>query len=95
MPRQKKQSVDYSVVKVEWLDAEENGDVGWNDLKKQLAHAKKPCPLMKSVGFLVFEGEEHIAILSTIGPDEASTLEKIPKSFIKSITHLVPQTKAK
>ncbi len=93
MSRQKKVSTVYKVVQVEWLDAEENGDIGWNDLKKQLAYAKKPCPCMKSVGFLVYEGEEHIAILSTIGPDEASTLEKIPRGFIKSLTILSPDSK--
>ena len=44
---------------------------------------------MRTVGYLVHEGDEHVALLSTIGPDECSTLEKIPKSFLKSLTYLV------
>ena len=95
MPRKKTEAPVYRVVQVEWLDAEENGDIGWNDLKKQLAYAKKPCPVMKTVGFLVYEGDEHISILSTIGTDECSSLEKIPKGFIKSITTLTPDIKTK
>jgi len=84
----KKRTIDYKIVEVCWLDAEEHGDVGWNDYKSQLAYAKKPCPVMRSVGYLVYEGEEHISLLSTIGDKECSTLEKIPRAFIKSINEL-------
>ena len=82
---QKKQ---YEMVEVLWIDAEEHGEVGWNDLKEQLTYAKKPCPTMKTIGYLVHKGKDHIAILSTIGDKECSTLEKIPSAFIKSITTL-------
>ena len=85
-----KQTKVYSVVEVCWIDAEEHGDVGWNELKSQLAHAKKPCPTMRSVGYLVYECEEHLSLLSTIGGKECSTLEKIPRAFVKSITVLTP-----
>ena len=83
-----KQTKVYSMVEVCWIDAEEFGEVGWNDIKSQLAHAKKPCPTMRSVGYLVYEGKEHLSLLSTIGDKECSTLEKIPKAFIKSVTVL-------
>ena len=76
---------DYKIVEVIWTDAEEKGDVGWNDLKEQLTYAKKPCPDMKTVGYMVFEGKDHIAILSTIGEKECSTIEKIPAAFLKTI----------
>ena len=85
-----KKSIQYDIVEVSWIDAEENGDVGWNDLKEQLTHAKKPCPTMTTVGYLVYDGKDHISLLSTIGNKECSTLEKIPKGFIKKIT---PMTK--
>ena len=84
MPNKK----NYPVVEVCWVDAEENGDVGWNDLKEQLAYAKKPPPTMKSVGYLVFKSDTHLALLSTIGTKECSTLEKIPNTFVQSITTL-------
>ena len=84
------QRKQYAIVEVMWMDAEEHGEVGWNDIKDQLAHAKKPCPIMRTVGYLVHEGKEHISLLSTIGDKECSTLEKIPSAFIKTIKHLSP-----
>ena len=83
-----KKSIQYDIVEVSWIDAEENGDVGWNDLKSQLVHAKKPCPTMTTVGYLVYDGKEHISLLSTTGDKESSTLEKIPKGFIQKITQM-------
>ena len=76
---------DYKIVEVTWVDAEEKGESGWNDLKEQLAYAKKPCPVMRSVGYVVFEGKDHIALLSSIGPAECSTIEKIPATFVQEI----------
>ena len=78
----------YPMVEVVWLDAEEKGDIGWNDMKELLRHAKKACPTMRTLGYLVYKGPEHVAILSSIGPNECSTMEKIPLSFIKSLNHL-------
>ena len=80
----------YDIVEVCWIDAEEYGEVGWNELKSQLAYAKKPCPTMRTVGYLVYEGEDHLSILSTIGDKESSTLEKIPRAFVNSLTVLTP-----
>ena len=79
---------NYNIVLVEWIDAEEKGDVGWNDMKEMLKYAKKPCPVMRSVGFEVWRDKDHIALLSTLGIDDCSTCEKIPLGFIKSITPL-------
>jgi len=80
-----KKSDQYPIVEVTWIDAEEHGEVGWNEIKEQLAYAKKPCPVMKSVGYMVFSNENHISLLSTIGVKECSTLEKIPRGFIRDI----------
>ncbi len=84
----KKTDPKYPVVKVTWIDAEEIGDTGWNDLKDALKKAKEPCPTMISVGFAVHEDDKHIALLSTVGPDVCSTLEKIPMSFVVKIDRL-------
>tara|TARA_Y100000310_G_scaffold264069_1_gene274597 strand:+ start:1533 stop:1811 length:279 start_codon:yes stop_codon:yes gene_type:complete len=86
---------DYDMVEVLWIDAEEHGEIGWNVLKEQLAYAKKPCPIMKTVGFEVYRDNDHISLLSTIGDKECSTVEKIPISFIKSIRKLVQQQQEK
>ena len=83
----------YDIVEVIWIDAEEFGDTGWNDMKEMLRYAKKPCPDMRSIGYLVYKDDDHISLLSTIGNKECSTVEKIPVAFIKSIeilTHTKP-----
>ena len=86
---------DYELVEVVWVDAEELGETGWNNLKSQLRDAKKPCPQMKSIGYLVFQNDKHISLLSTMGKDLASTLEKIPMSFVVEINKLTKENKKK
>ena len=81
---------EYDIVQVTWIDAEEIGEVGWNNLGEQLKASKRPCPVMKSVGYCVWKDAEHIALLSTVGKDLASTLEKIPMSFVTDIVTLTP-----
>jgi len=81
----------FPVIKVTWFDAEEIGEVGWNSLIDQKKAAKKRPPLMESVGFLIHDCSTHLSLLSTIGPNESSTLEKIPKGVIMEITNLVPE----
>ena len=80
----------FDIVEVTWTDAEELGEVGWNNLKDQLASARQPCPVMKSVGYCVYKDSEHISLLSTVGKDLASTLEKIPIKFVSDIVTLCP-----
>jgi len=84
----KKAGKDYDMVEVMWIDAEEHGEIGWNNLKAQLKYAKAPCPLMRSIGFEVWRDDDHIALVSSIGDKECSSVEKIPIGFIKSITKL-------
>ena len=44
---------NYPIVEVLWTDAEEIGDVGWNDLKEQLKSAKLSSTLEKiPTGFI-------------------------------------------
>ena len=80
----------YPMVEVTWIDAEEHGEVGWNDLKEQLKYAKKPCPTMRNIGYEVYRDDDHISLLHSIGTKECSSIEKIPINFIKSITILTP-----
>ena len=75
----------YDIVEIHWIDAEEHGEIGWNNTKEQLAYAKKPCPTMNSVGYEVYRDEDHISLLSSIGDKECSSVEKIPMAFIKII----------
>ena len=84
----KKTGKQYDMVEVVWIDAEEHGEIGWNSLKAQLKYVKKPCPLMRTIGFEVWRDAKHIALISSIGDNECSSVEKIPIGFIESITKL-------
>ena len=79
---------EFQLAECVWEDAEEIGDIGWNDLEELLEAAEEPCPTMHTVGYVIYEGDSHISIVSTIGPEECSRIEKIPRSFIKSLTYL-------
>ena len=81
----------YRLVEVIWVDAEEYGEIGWNDLKAMKRYAKKPCPVMRSVGYVLHQDDQHISLASTVGDKECSTVEKVPCQFIQSITDLIHQ----
>ena len=83
-----KKVITYPKVEVVWLDAQESGDIGWNNLKDQLKYAKSPCPIMKNIGYEIYRDDDHISLLHSIGEEECSSVEKIPISFIKSIVVL-------
>ena len=89
-PRRKKkiEPADLPIAEVVWVDAEDIGDVGWNNLDELLSEAAKPCPTMRSVGFVLHHDDSHISLLSTIGPAECGSLEKIPAEFLKSVAYL-------
>ena len=78
----------YPRVEVVWVDAQELGEIGWNDLKEQLKLAKKPCPTMRNIGYEIYRDDDHISLLHSVGKEECSSVEKIPTSFIKDIISL-------
>ena len=79
---------NYPIVEVLWYDAIEVGEIGWNDVEEMIEESKKPCPLVKSLGYLVHDCEGHISLLRAFHSDGVSTLEKIPKGFIVAINRL-------
>ena len=84
----KKKEKTYPRVEVIWVDAQERGEIGWNNLKEQLKFAKKPCPIVRNVGYEVARDDDHISLLHSIGDEECSSIEKIPKACIKNIITL-------
>tara|TARA_R100000458_G_C8275949_1_gene251123 strand:- start:76 stop:381 length:306 start_codon:yes stop_codon:yes gene_type:complete len=88
----RKRKKNYPIVEVTWVDAEEHGEIGWNSTTDLLKYAGKACPHMTTVGYLVHNGKDHIALLSTYSVDLCSTVEKIPRGMIVSIVYLVPHT---
>jgi hypothetical protein len=73
------------IVEVYWTDAAECGIMGWNDPDEILSEAKAPCPTVRSVGYLLYESEAHIALLRAWYPEGVSSLEKIPKGMVSRI----------
>lgn len=91
------QKMPLPLVEVVWIDAEEEGEVGWNDFAAIKKYAKKQCPVIRSVGYQVHRCDTHIALVSSVSDDQkiSSTCEKIPAEFVKSITVLTPQKATK
>ncbi len=76
------------LVEVIWVDAEEHGDVGWNCLEEMMETAKSEPKEMRTVGYILFRGDNHISLISTIGVEECSSLNKIPTEFVREIREL-------
>ncbi len=99
--KKKKKKNDYNdpldLVRVVWIDAEEEGEIGWNDFKSIQRYSKKPCPEIHSVGYVVYRDDKHIALVSSISKDKknCSSCEKIPTQFIQEIITLVVVDKNK
>jgi len=75
----------YPIIEVLWVDAEEVGQLGWNDPDEVIADAAADCPIVHSVGYLIFESEAHISLIRAYHSDGLSSVEKIPKGFIREI----------
>ena len=78
----------YPIVEVIWTDAIEEGELGWNDPSETVAMAKSDCPIVHSVGYVIFESDSHISLIRSWHLDGLSSVEKIPKGFIREIRAL-------
>jgi hypothetical protein len=78
----------YIIVEVNWVDAETSGDNGWMDLTEALADAILPAPIMRTVGFLIADEENHIAVTDSLGTEECGSVTKIPRKMIRSLNEL-------
>jgi len=88
-PGKKKNALEsFPLVEVVWVDAEEHGDVGWNCIEEMKETAKAEPKEMRSVGYVLYRGSKHISLISTIGPEECSSMSKIPTEFVKEIREL-------
>tara|TARA_R100001594_G_scaffold22242_2_gene43030 strand:+ start:5252 stop:5515 length:264 start_codon:yes stop_codon:yes gene_type:complete len=72
------------VAVVKWLDIEDCTSSEWVSQRDAKRDAKKPFAELRSVGFVVYEDEDRICLVSTWGPDTSGVL-KIPKGVCQSI----------
>ena len=82
------QNAKFPIVEVIWVDAMESGVLGWNDPDETIAEASRDCPIVHSVGYVVFESDSHISLIRSWHSDGFSSVEKIPKGFIREIRAL-------
>jgi hypothetical protein len=78
----------FPIVEVIWQDAIEEGELGWNDPQETIAVAASECPVVHSVGYVIFESDSHISLIRSWHSDGLSSVEKIPKGFIREIRPL-------
>jgi hypothetical protein len=83
------EKLKYLLVEVIWTDAEECGSVGWNDPEETLAESKVDCPTVHSVGYVLHDSESHISLIRSYHDNGMSSVEKIPKGFIRLIRALL------
>jgi hypothetical protein len=71
-----------TIVELEWVDACTVGGSEWLEKEDTMTAAKSKLPCMYTIGYIVFENDDQISLVSVIGPAESSQVHKIPKSMI-------------
>ena len=65
-----------------WMDAETCGGPEWISADELCCTIRTAPPVMKTMGYVLFENDVYIALADSIGPDETSAINKIPKCMI-------------
>ncbi|MCH2137172.1 MAG: hypothetical protein MK101_11430 [Phycisphaerales bacterium] len=84
----------WPVVSVRWIDAEARGGPGWEDLEEMVEFALRPPAEVLTVGLLIHENDEYIALTDTRSPDLTGGVQKIPKGWILALEHLVVEQRS-
>jgi hypothetical protein len=79
---------EWEMVSIYWVDAESDGGTGWQDPEEMIEFAKRPLPVMHTVGLLVFECDHYIAVTDSKGPEEMGSVTKIPLGWIQQYDRL-------
>ena len=78
------------MVSIHWVDAESEGGPGWQDPEEMLEFARRPLPVMHTVGLLVYEDEDMVSVTDSKGPDDMGGVTKIPRVWIRQFVRLAP-----
>ena len=82
--------VEWEMVSILWVDAESDGGSGWQDPEEMMEYARRPLPVIHTVGLLVHEDDEQIAVTDSKGPEEMGSVTKIPRHWVKAFHRLAP-----
>jgi hypothetical protein len=80
----------WPMVSIRWVDAEARGGPGWEDLDEMIEYAIRPPAEVLTVGLLIHETADYVALTDTRSPDLTGGVQKIPKGWIVAIDQLVP-----
>ena len=61
------------------------GDSGWQDLEEMKSRAENVPPVMRTVGFVLFETDSHISITESLGNDVCGHVTKVPTGMIRDL----------
>ena len=84
----------WPVIAIRWVDAEARGGPGWEDLEEMVDFALRPPAEVLTVGLLIFENDDYVAITDTRSPDLTGGVQKIPKGWILSMDRLIEDGRA-
>ena len=71
---------EYKVARVHWKDACQLA--GYHGADALAALPAEPLPVMQSVGWLVYENDEYLALAQTVSAFKAGDILKIPRAVI-------------
>lgn len=80
----------WPVVSIRWVDAEARGGPGWEDPEDMVEFALRPLAEVHTVGLLIHECDEFVALTDSRGPDQVGSVQKIPKAWINVIELMTP-----
>ena len=73
---------------IRWKDAATHGGPEWVYAEDAMKYCQSSPPIMNTIGFVMNETDEYIAVTDTIGPEETGSVNVIPKGMIINFTTL-------
>jgi len=67
---------------IKWKDAATHGGPEWVYAEDAMKYSNSSPPIMNTVGFVLNETEDFIAVTDTIGPEETGSVNVIPRGMI-------------
>jgi len=71
-----------------WTDAITSSEAGWTTKEDAMLQAMAPLPIMYTIGYVLHNDEDQIALTDSVGDDEFGQVTKIPKSMIVEYGYL-------
>ena len=73
---------------IKWTDAITSAEPGWTTAEAAMEQAIAPLPVMHTIGYVLHDDEDKIALTDSVGDDEFGQVTKIPKSMIVEYGYL-------